>query len=90
MLATTQGIDARSGIAMSYPATGLMPRPATSVPPAVRAPASVMPSADMSFLAALEPAARRSGPIAMRRSSRRKRTRHIAISLSAAACVPSG
>ena len=28
MLATTQAIDTRSGIAMSYPAGGLMPRPA--------------------------------------------------------------
>ena len=56
MLATTQGIDARSGIAMSYPATGLMPRPVppASMPSALHTSVKVMPSANASFLAALE------------------------------------
>jgi CRP-like cAMP-binding protein len=55
MLATTQGIDARSGIAMSYPATGLMPSPAPlpSIPATIPASAKAMPSAKVAFLAAL-------------------------------------
>jgi CRP/FNR family nitrogen fixation transcriptional regulator len=50
MLATTQGTDARSGIAMSYPATGFVPR----LVPAPGVASATLPSANLPFLTALE------------------------------------
>jgi CRP-like cAMP-binding protein len=56
MLATTQGIDARTGIAMSYPATGLMPSPLPPrpIPSGLQSSPNVTGSAKAAFLAPLE------------------------------------